>query len=92
MPKKEPEPRVFTSDVKALLTLHIKPGEDEGDSVALIAELAGTSTRTVYRVLSESTETIGLDLADRLLVAVGENLWSCRIKDRNAKNKQTKRP
>lgn len=83
---REPEPRVYTSDVRALLERHIRPGQDdEGESVALIAEQAGTSTRTIYRVLAGSTETIGLDLADRLLVAVGENLWGCRIKSRGKK-------
>ena len=85
MPKPHPEPRVYTEDVKALLMPHIRRGEEEGDSVALIAELAGTSSRTVYRVLAGHTDTIGLDLADRLLVAVGENLVFCRIKDRNGK-------
>lgn len=84
MPKPAPEPRVYTSDVRKLLAPHVRRGDEEGDSVALIAELAGTSSRTVYRVLGEETETIGLDLADRLLVAVGENLFWCRIKTRGS--------
>jgi hypothetical protein len=83
MPKVKPEPRVYTRDVKSLLAPHVRKGDEEGESVALIAEIAGTSTRTVYRVLALETETIGLDLADRLLVAVGENLVFCRVKERN---------
>lgn len=53
--------------------------EEERERVISIAERAGTSTRTVYRVLSEDNETISLSLADRLLVAVGAHIRSCSL-------------
>jgi hypothetical protein len=47
----------------------------------MIAERAETSTRTVYRVLSEShAEAISLDLADRLCLAAGSHVALCRLK------------
>lgn len=77
---KEIEPRVLTADVAALLTLMVRPDdEDSGASVSLVAEKADTSTRTVYRVLSKSTETINLDLADRLCLAAGGHLATCHL-------------
>lgn len=85
MPKPTPEPRVYTSDVGDLLKRYIRPGQDEGESVAIIAEQAGTSSRTVYRILAGDTDTIGLDLADRLLVAVGESVVFCRVRERAQK-------
>lgn len=76
-----PEPRVLTADVQAILRVKIRPGEDEGDaSVLAIAESAGVSTRTVYRVLQGGKPTIGLDLADRLVLAAGSHLATCRLK------------
>lgn len=77
-----PEPRVLTEDVQAILARVIKPGSDEtGDSVALIAEKAGVSTRTVYRCLNpdEAKFTIGLDLADRLCLAADSHVSNCRL-------------
>jgi hypothetical protein len=76
------EPRVVTEDVQQILRNVIRPGSEEGDaSVALIAEKAGVSTRTVYRVLNpdESKRTISLDLADRLCLAAGSHVSSCRL-------------
>lgn len=76
-----PEPRVVTADVQNVLKNVIRPGEDEsGNSVTLIAEKAFVSTRTVYRVLAASTETISLDLGDRLCLAAGSHLSNCRLK------------
>lgn len=71
-----PEPRVITEDVQRVLRQVIRPGEDDGAAVALIAARARVSTRTVYRVLSpdESKETISLDLADRLCLAAGVHM------------------
>jgi hypothetical protein len=78
---KDVEPRVLTQDVAAILTMFVKPDdEDSGASVSLVAEKAATSTRTVYRVLSQSTESINLDLADRLCLACGSHLAACRLK------------
>lgn len=83
-----PEPRVLVEDVQRVLFRVTKPDEDEeGASVALIAEKAQTSTRTVYRILSRDLDdpddpdpSISLDLADRLTIAAGGFLIECRIK------------
>lgn len=69
-----PEPRVLTSDVQAVLRRVIRPDNDDGgEAVAMIADKAKVSTRTVYRVLNpkESKPSISLDLADRLCIACG---------------------
>lgn len=74
------EDRVLTEDVQAILRRLVRPDDpDDGDSVALIAEKAGTSTRTVYRVLACTTDTISLDLADRLCLAADSHLNECRL-------------
>lgn len=79
-----PEPRVLTDDVKAVLRRVVRPGdEDGGEAVAMIAERAKVSTRTVYRVLNPDPgkETISLDLADRLCIAAGVHIaFSCRLR------------
>lgn len=81
-----PEPRVLTEDVRDLLRRVVRPGDDDsGESVSLIAEKAGVSTRTVYRVLNPApTEdgrpaTISLDLADRLCLAAEAHVALCRL-------------
>ncbi len=68
-----PEPRVRTSDVRAVLQRVVRTGDESGKSVALIAERADVSTRTVYRVLQpdSSKPTISLKLADALVLAAG---------------------
>ena len=74
------EPRVLTMDVANILKELVRPDDDDvGSSVSLEAEKANTSTRTVYRVLSESTATISLDLADRLCLAANSHLAACRL-------------
>jgi hypothetical protein len=79
-----PEPRVLTADVQEVLRRVVRPSDEEGggEAVAMIAERAGVSTRTVYRVLNpdESKPTISLDLADRLCIAAGVHIaFSCRL-------------
>jgi hypothetical protein len=77
------EPRVVTEDVKAILDRALSQFDaDDGDSVGILAERAGTSTRTVYRVLQLSSQDLSLDLADRLVVAAGGNisLDNCRLR------------
>jgi hypothetical protein len=78
------EPRVLTSDVGEILKQATESTADLGahpsKSVATLAETAGTSTRTVYRVLSGSTDTISLDLADRLCLAANSHVSQCRVK------------
>jgi hypothetical protein len=77
---KEVEPRVPTEDVRRVLRRIVRPDEDDtGDSVATIAEKADTSTRTVYRVLAGNTQTLSLDLADRLCLAAEGHLSECNI-------------
>lgn len=76
-----PEPRVVTLDVQSILRGIIRQGvDDAGESVALVAEKAGVSTRTVYRVLQGTTDTISLDLADRLCLAADSHLTACRLR------------
>lgn len=77
-----PEPRVLTEDVRDILQRVVKVNDtaESSASVAAIAERAQTSTRTVYRVLSLSSETLNLDLADRLVLAGGSHLALCRLK------------
>lgn len=76
----EAEPRVLTEDVRAILIQEIRGSdEEEGDSVALLAEKADTSTRTIYRILGRKTKAVSLDLADKLLIAAGRQLNECRV-------------
>jgi hypothetical protein len=75
-----PDPRVVTEDVARLIKKMVRPEDDEaGTSVSLIAEKAETSTRTVYRVISQSSPTLQLDLADRLCIAVNSHLAACSL-------------
>ena len=71
---------VLTEDVAAILQRIV--GRDENDareSVAVLAERADTSTRTIYRCLGRRTQFLSLDLADRLLVAAGHHLSEVRV-------------
>lgn len=78
---REVEPRVRTVDVRTILQAVIRPDDpDQGAAVALVADRAKTSTRTVYRVLSpDHVPTISLDLADRLCLAVDSHLSHCQL-------------
>lgn len=73
------EPRVLAKDVQAILRSKVLPGQNEGDSVAAIAERAGVSTRTVYRVLQGTSPTLALNTADRLCLAADAHLSTCRL-------------
>jgi hypothetical protein len=78
------EPRVLTEDVQAVLRKKVQPSDElgNGQAVGLIADRAGVSTRTVYRVLNpdEAKVTISLDLADRLCIAAGVHIaFACRL-------------
>jgi hypothetical protein len=80
MSELEEEPKVLTADVQRILRRVVQPGQDDaGDSVVTLADRAGTSARTVYRVLSRTTETISLDLADRLCLAADAHLSECHL-------------
>jgi hypothetical protein len=70
----------MTADVQRLLRRVVRPDlDDSGESVVMLAQRAGTSARTVYRILSCTTETINLDLADRVALAADGHLSSCRL-------------
>ncbi len=76
------EPKVRCADVARQLERAIKPesrGEGLGLSVALVAERAQASEDTVLRVMHNRWQVISLDLADRLLVAVGSHLSECEV-------------
>lgn len=75
-----PEPRVKSADVQQILKRVVNRGDgDSGRSVSLIAERAGVSTRTVYRVLQGDKPTISLNLADALVLAAGSHLAHCTL-------------
>lgn len=69
------EPKVLTADVAAIIRRRIDPAD--GESARQFAERAGTSERTLKRVLRLERETIALDLADRLVMAAGSTLSIC---------------
>jgi transcriptional antiterminator len=70
------EPRVYAEQVRVILerTLDKASHLQRGDAVEVLAERAGISTRTVYRILEGGREWLELDQADRLLIAAGEHL------------------
>lgn len=70
------EPKVRAPVVRDLLLRHLRLDEESaGESVAVLAERTGVSTRTIYRVLdADGRPTLSLDLADRLLLGIGEHL------------------
>lgn len=82
-----PEPRILTEDVRTVLRRVVHPDDpDYGESVQQLADRAGTSTRTVYRVLSgqagqrrSGPPAISLSLGDSLLVAAGATLGEVRL-------------
>lgn len=77
-----PEPKVVTADVQAVLRAVVRPGADDGVAVSAIAERAGVSTRTIYRVLDDKDPkpTIGLGLADRICLACDTHIaFACRL-------------
>lgn len=77
----EPEPLVAAKDVAAALRRAVAASrEDEGESVARIAERAGVSPRTINRrVLIRDAAALPLQLADALLVACGGHISECEL-------------
>jgi IS30 family transposase len=85
---REQAPKVCTEDVKAALWKAIQPvfeGKFEphdGMSVAVLAERAHVSTRTIYRVLDEDkpyAPLMNLEMADDLLTAADVHIWEVRV-------------
>lgn len=75
-----PEPRVLTSDVKAVIELAIDPANESSNrTVEFVAEQSNVSTRTVYRVLQEHTDSISMRLADILCLSSGSRVQRCRL-------------
>lgn len=79
------EPRILTEDIREVICTVIDPGNpDAGEAVINFADRAGTSTRTIYRVLSgtagETTQppSMLMEIADRLVIAAGRHLSECR--------------
>jgi hypothetical protein len=82
--KEAPELRVITEDVKAIIEKALQTEHEEyGLSVSVLAEKAGTSTRTVYRVLAVERKTVSLSLADNLCVAADAHVGECRMVNEN---------
>lgn len=79
IPNPTREPKVVTADLQRILMERVDPDEDGYMNVHVVAERAGMSTRTVYRVLEGRKPTTPLDTADRLLIAVGLNLHHVRL-------------
>lgn len=82
-PPPDAEPRVLAADVRAQLQRALDQAEHLllKEAVEVIAERAGVSPSTVYRVLSPThhRKWLPLDLGDRLLLAAGGHLHDARI-------------
>lgn len=81
------EPRVVTDDIKRILRRVVRPDDpDQGEQVAQLSDKAGTSTRTIYRILSGNYGSdMALDLGDRLALAAGDHLVHCRLRMPNGR-------
>jgi predicted transcriptional regulator len=74
------EPRVLCEDVKrALNQAGVTADKKNKGSVEKVALSVGVTPRTIYRILDCRTESIKLDLADRVLLAVGCRVNECRL-------------
>jgi hypothetical protein len=80
------EPRILAEDVRRIICTVIDPeNPDNGEAVANFAERAGTSTRSIYRILSRKAGTatkppsLRLDTADRMVTAAGRHLSECAV-------------
>jgi len=76
------EPKVNGDDVRAILEKHIERYDHmpRGEVVEVLAERAGISTRTVYRILQGSRDWLDLDQADRLLIAADSSIQDVEVK------------
>lgn len=76
-----PEPRVVADDVREILVEALSTTDPErAVSADVVAEAAGISTRTVYRVIQNHSESLSLKMADALVLACGRHLRECRLR------------
>jgi hypothetical protein len=76
------EPRVVAEDLITILNRagYFAPRSGrEGLPLAPLAEQAGSSVKTLSKLLRKEWKTIDLGLADRLCVAVGAHIGECRL-------------
>jgi len=75
------EPRVVAEDVQQILERYLERQAHlpRGEAVEVLADRAGISTRTVYRILEGTRDWLELDQADRLLVAADSHINDCRL-------------
>jgi transcriptional regulator with XRE-family HTH domain len=75
------EPRVVADDVRKILDRYLDRAVhlQRGDAVEVLAERAGVSTRTIYRILEGNREWLELDQADRLLIAADAHLTDVEV-------------
>lgn len=76
------EPRVVAEDLIELLNragYYAPRSGRDGLPLAPLAERAGSSVKTLSKLLRGKWETIDLGLADRICVAIGEHVSECRL-------------
>lgn len=76
------EPKVSGDDVRRVLEGYIDRYDylPRGEVVEIIADRAGVSTRTVYRVLQGARDWLDLDQADRLLIAADSSVQDVEVR------------
>jgi hypothetical protein len=76
----ETEPQICAQDLRRVLNRAGYTKDDEGESVAILAERSGLSTRTVYRALDPKRDKPwALTTGDELLVAAGRHISEVRL-------------
>ena len=78
------EPRVVASEVLAIMERYLERQNhlQRGEAVEVLAERAGISTRTVYRILEGNRKWLDLDQADRLLIAADAHLTDVTVESK----------
>lgn len=80
------EPLICAQDLRRVLNRAGYTKEDGGESVAILAERSGLSTRTVYRALDpHRTDSWALTTGDELLVAAGRHISEVRLVDQDGR-------
>lgn len=75
------EPRVVAEDVQWEIERYLNKQSHlpRGEAVEVLAERAGISTRTVYRILEGTRSWLELDQADRILIAADAHIHDVRL-------------